>query len=118
MHLKVALSYCFQITADNKACRGAGLLNKSIQLIINKLNKLEMEHINTIKNDNYKFDTCENVNAVFGWNAIDDKFLLIIKNSDNKRMFELELASDKDNKIDVVTKMQVCFKRLEEAKLK
>ena len=76
-----------------------------------------MKQIKTIKNENYKFDSFENVNAVFGWNVKDDKFLLIIKNSDNKKMFELELATDKETNVGVVSKLRVFFKRYEESKL-
>ena len=76
-----------------------------------------MKQIKTIKNENYKFDSFENVNAVFGWNVKDDKFLLIIKNSDNKKMFELELATDKETNVGVVSQLRVFFKRYEESKL-
>lgn len=64
------------------------------------------------------FNRFENVNAEFGWDTVGDKLLLVIKNSENKELFELELASDKEMRIAKVTKMKVFFKRYEEAKLK
>lgn len=69
-------------------------------------------------NNNTMFNRFENVNAEFGWDTVGDKLLLVIKNSENKELFELELASDKEMRIAKVTKMKVFFKRYEEAKLK
>lgn len=69
-------------------------------------------------NNNTMFNRFENVNAEFGWDTVGDKLLLVIKNSENKDLFELELASDKEMRIAKVTKMKVFFKRYEEAKLK
>lgn len=72
----------------------------------------------TKNNKNTMFNRFENVNAEFGWSTVDDKLLLVIKNSENKEIFELELASDKEKKVAKVNKMKVFFKRYEEAKLK
>lgn len=67
---------------------------------------------------NTMFNRFENVNAEFGWDTVGDKLLLVIKNSENKKLYELEIASDKEMRIAKVTKMKVFFKRYGEAKLK
>jgi len=72
----------------------------------------------TKNNKNTMFNRFENVNAEFDWDTVGDKLLLVIKNSENKELFELELASDKEIKVAKVTKMKVFFKRYEEAKLR
>ena len=72
----------------------------------------------TKNNKNTMFNRFENVNAEFDWDTVGDKLLLVIKNSENKELFELELASDKEMRIAKVTKMKVFFKRYEEAKLR
>ena len=72
----------------------------------------------TKNNKNTMFNRFENVNAEFDWDTVGDKLLLVIKNSENKELFELELASDKEKKVAKVTKMKVFFKRYEEAKLR